>query len=75
MGLKEIIGLWLATLRCSVARARSRVELQKVVVEIVVQLHDGSLVPTSVAVIRNAEHGNHIAIVRPVVSVGENAAI
>ena len=45
----------------------SRVKLKEGILEGVVKLHDGSLVPTAVAVVGGGEDRYHVPVVRPVV--------
>lgn len=49
--------------------ARSRVKLQEGVLQVLVNLHDGSLVATAVAVIWRTENRHDIAILAPVVAL------
>lgn len=54
------------------AAAWCRVKLQESVVERVIELHDGGLVAAAVAVVGRAKDGHHVAVMRPVVSLGRN---
>jgi len=65
--LQEVVGRsstdhWLAG-------ARTGVELQEGVFEMLVDLHDCSLIAASVAVIGRTEYSHHIPILTPVVSL------
>jgi predicted transcriptional regulator len=47
----------------------SFVELEELVVHLLIELHDSSLVSATVAVVGSTEDGNDILIVAPVVSL------
>ena len=69
--LEEIVGgasrdVWFAP-------SGRRVELQERVLELVVQLHHRRLVAATVAVVGGREHGHHITVVAPVVTLKEQA--
>eukprot|EP00166_Cyanidium_caldarium_P005904 ctg_754.g447 len=49
--------------------SRCRVELQKGVLLVLVQLHDGRLVAATITIVRRAEHRHHIAVVAPIVTL------
>jgi len=48
---------------------RSRVELKEVVLHELINLHDGGLITTAVAIVGCGEDSDDVALVRPVVSV------
>ncbi len=51
------------------APSRCRVELEERVLQVLVDLHDGRLVATAVAVVGSAEDGDYVLVVAPVVPV------
>ena len=57
------------------ATARGRVKLQEGVLQMLVNLHDSSLVTTAVAVIWRTENRNDIAILAPVIALQEYEVI
>lgn len=65
--LQEVVGDVAANV--GLATARSRVKLQEGVLQVLVYLHDGSLVATAVAVIWGTENRDDIAILAPVVAL------
>lgn len=46
----------------------SRIKLKERVLKVVIQFHDRSLIPTSIAIVWCRKNGNHLSIVTPVVS-------
>jgi len=46
--------------------ARSRIELQKDVLHLLVELHDGCLIAAPIAIVWCAEDGDDVAIVAPI---------
>lgn len=64
--LKEVIGRPSCNMR--LALSRRRVELQEHVGHGLIQLHDGGLIATSVAIVGRAEDSHYILVVAPVVA-------
>ena len=64
---KEVV--WRALTDIGFCLTRRRVELQEGVLHELVDFHNGSLVTASIAVVRGGEHGHHIPLMGPVVSV------
>jgi hypothetical protein len=65
--LEEVIGR--TTRHMRLAAPRGRIELEETVSQLIVQLHDGGLIATAVAVVRRRENGDDIAIVAPIVTL------
>lgn len=57
------------------AAARSRIKLKERVLQVLVNLHDRSLVATSVAVVGSTEDCHHIPVLAPVVTLHINIKI
>ena len=65
--LQEVIrdmatDVWFATTGC-------RVELEECVLQVLINLHDRSLVSTTVAVVGCTEDGHHIPVLAPIVAL------
>jgi hypothetical protein len=67
LGLKEVVWGTLCDMR--LPSSGRRIELQKVVVELLVDLHHTCLIPAAVAVVWRGENGDHVLIMSPLVPV------
>lgn len=65
--LQEVVGNPPTDQRLS--RPRRRVELQKGILEVLVDLHDGSLITTSITVVGSREDGDDVPLLGPVETV------
>lgn len=57
------------------AATRSRIKLEERVLQVLVNLHDRSLVAASVTVVGRTEDGHHIPVLTPVVALQSNDKI
>jgi len=67
MRLEEVV--WCSSADHGLTRSRAWVELQESILQMLVNLHDGCLVTTSVAVVGGTEDGHHVPILAPVVAL------
>jgi len=65
--LKEVVGS--AASHVWFPPPGGRVELEEGVLQGVIQLHNGSLVPTAIAVVGRGEDGDNISVMGPVVTL------
>lgn len=66
-GLQEVIRDMAADVR--LATTRSWVKLEEGVFQMLVNLHDGSLITTSIAVVWRTENCHHISVLTPVIAL------
>jgi len=65
LSLKEVI--WSAASHMWFPPPGGRIKLEEGILQGVVELHDGSLISTSVTIIGSREDGDHISVMGPVV--------